>query len=111
MSLHPCFPQLIEMGTPTVRTLEHELHAERVEQICSPPGVGLRLDLLLYEIDRAPEHTLFDEARNVEDESPEGSPEIPEELIDEQVPGTADVPEPRDSSDDLRFGLTHVVTS
>ncbi len=111
MPLHPFFPQLVEVGTPAIRALEHQLHTESIEELSSPRGLGRGIDLPLHEVDRAPEHELLEEAWNVEDEPPERSPKVPEELVNEQVPGTADVPEPRGSLNGLRLSLAHVATS
>lgn len=111
MPFAPPLPQLIEVRGSTVGALEHKLQVQPVEELRSPPRLRLRIDLPFHEVNRPPEHTLFSEARDDEDEPPEWTPEVPEEIVDEGVPRTRHVPEPGESGNGLRCSLGHVATS
>ncbi len=119
MSRPALIPQLIEMRTAAVGTLEHEHQIQSVGKLRSKPLPGLRPDLTSHEVDCTPEYLLFDETENYTGDGPQIPPEVPEEHVHERIPRS---PEVRPQKSDLGLLLlyctgfsllvvTHVVTS
>lgn len=94
MPLTALHPQLVEAGASTVRTLEHEPEKAAVEELRAPL-FGMGIALLPKIIDQRENGILFEYHRKLKGESPERTPEVPEEVVEEAVPVTPeDVPPP-----------------
>ncbi len=111
MPFQPFSPQLVEVRTPTVGTLEHQHVIQSVTELWIP-AFRRRIYLLPDQMDHRAHYT-FHAQRDEKDERPQWFPEEPEEMVDESVPATPeDPPQRRDlHSSFFGFGRAHVATS
>lgn len=85
MPLTALYPQLVEAGASTVRALEHEPREAAGEEFRTPL-LGVGIALLSELVDQADDYFLFEEIGKLEDEAPEWTPGVPEEVVNEAVP-------------------------